>query len=158
MLKKVYIALGSNLGDKSQNITIALTRIGETVGTVVKRSSDFHSLPWGYQSDNNFVNAVAEISTQLTVDDLLKELKLIEQELGRKPKESDEYTDRIIDLDIIDYNSEQHNTDHTIVPHPRMQLRDFVIVPLAEIAPEWTHPILEIEIAELLKRFESTSL
>lgn len=133
-LKKAYIGLGSNLGDTSQNLTHAIRKIDDLSGRVLKQSQFFQSEPWGFESPNNFLNAVILIETRLSPIELLNTLQAIENELGRIEKtQNSNYEDRIIDLDILLYEGVQMNSEELKIPHPHMKERDFVMIPLMEI-------------------------
>lgn len=152
MMNRVFLSLGSNLGDRISNINKAYQIIEERVGTILKKSSFYSSPPWGFESDEAFINTVILISTQKSAEEVLDILKDIERGLGRKKKtDPTGYHDRIIDLDIIDYNGIVLNTKELILPHPRMEQRDFVLVPLAEIEPNWLHKGKNLPLNDLLK-------
>ncbi|WP_035841964.1 2-amino-4-hydroxy-6-hydroxymethyldihydropteridine diphosphokinase [Crocinitomix catalasitica] len=149
MQKKVYLSLGSNLGDKSKNLELAYRQLRSDVGTIVKISKIIETEPWGYESDELFFNVVIEMNTTLSLVHLFKKIKEIEQRLGRSEKISSAYEDRIIDIDIIDYNSERWIDDDLIVPHAKMHLRLFVLIPLFELNANWQHPALNLSINEM---------
>lgn len=131
---KVYLSLGTNLGDKEQNLIDALDRIENEAGKVISRSSFYYSEPWGFESDNSFVNICALISTDLDPFKLLDALKAIEKQMGRDKKSTlSGYSDRIIDIDILLFDDQKINTPELTVPHPLMTERDFVMKPLSEI-------------------------
>lgn len=141
-MKKVYISLGSNLGNRMETIEKAYDRINLTCGRIVKQSSFYKTPPWGFASNQEFINTVIELETDLDVVQLLHNLKEIERIMGRNPrKKAAIYEDRLIDLDIIDFDQIIFNNEYLKVPHDKMHLRNFVVIPLAEIAPEWIHPI-----------------
>lgn len=130
----VYLGLGTNLGDKDKNIFTAIDMIAERVGDVVCKSSLLSTLPWGFKSDNEFVNAAVCVHTSLTPESLLSVTQQIEREMGRKQKTvAEEYTDRVIDIDILLYDDAVISTSNLVVPHPMMFKRDFVMLPLKEI-------------------------
>ena len=130
----VYLGLGTNLGDKNRNVSTAIDMIAERVGDIVRKSSLRSTLPWGFESDNEFVNAVVCVHTSLTPESLLAVTQQIESEMGRKEKTvAGEYADRIIDIDILLYDDAVINTPSLVVPHPLMFKRDFVMLPLKEI-------------------------
>lgn len=142
-MKKVYISVGANLGNRIETIENAYKKINESCGRIVKKSSFYTTPPWGFQSDQEFINAVILIETELEMMELLHCLKSIEHEMGRvRRKKSDKYEDRLIDLDIIDYNQMVFESEHLALPHNKMHLRNFVLIPLLEIAPNWTHPVV----------------
>ena len=131
---QTYIGLGSNLGKKEHNIDFAIQQIAEQVGKVIRRSTFYHSDPVGFSSDNQFVNAVVLVETQLEPLDLLHQLQYIEREMGRTNKTKEGvYEDRIIDIDILLYDNLTIDLPELTIPHPRMQERDFVMKPLKEI-------------------------
>ena len=143
---EVYLGLGSNLGDKEENIRRAVALIHEQIGTVVRQSALFYSEPWGFESENQFVNAAICANTTLTPHQVLKGNKRIERLLGkteahateRKPQTSNlkpqtTYHDRPIDIDILLYDDLHINEPELKIPHPLMQERDFVMIPLREI-------------------------
>ena len=131
---KTYIALGSNLGDKELNLRRAMEELQERVGEVLAVSSFHYSEPLGFTSENNFVNAVVLMETTCEPFSLLEQLKVIEQSLGRTNKSIDQqYTDRIIDLDILLYENWHVDHPELKIPHPRMRERDFVMKPLREL-------------------------
>ena len=135
-MSRVFISLGTNLGNKEQNLVEAIAAIGSEVG-VVRRVSDFyHSKPVGFQSDKNFLNAALLVISDMEPMLLLRKLQQIEKEIGRKTKSDTGYADRIIDLDILLYDNLIVNHPELKIPHPCMMERDFVLIPLREIAPE----------------------
>ncbi|OJV31914.1 MAG: 2-amino-4-hydroxy-6-hydroxymethyldihydropteridine diphosphokinase [Bacteroidales bacterium 36-12] len=131
---KVYLGLGSNIGDKKGNIDYAIRKIDELLGTVKRKSGYFESLPWGFESKNDFINVAIMIETDLDPLELLYQLQQIEIDMGREEKTSNgEYTDRIIDIDILLYEDLVIDLPELKVPHPLMEERDFVMKPLKEI-------------------------
>lgn len=151
-MKLAYLALGTNLGNKKLNLKKAVKEIEKRIGHIKKLSAFYASKPWGFESDNNFVNAALSVETNLSPTELLEETQKIELDLGRTSKSTAKgYSDRVIDIDIIFYESEQIKTKELEIPHPYMHERDFVYIPIAEIAPDYIHPILEVKIKELIK-------
>lgn len=131
---KVFFSLGSNLGDKERNISEAIRKIAELVGTVERQSTLYVTEPWGFESENMFVNAAICCSTCLSPRQVLEATKSIEREMGRKKKSIDgEYHDRIIDIDILTYDDVEIDEPDLKIPHPLMHERDFVMKPLGEI-------------------------
>lgn len=130
----VYLSLGTNLGDKRKNIAEAIKNIGELVGDVVRQSALYETEPWGFRSDNRFVNAAVCVDTQLSPRRLLEVTQRIEREMGRTLKsDGGEYHDRIIDIDILLYGDLHIDEPDLKIPHPLMHERDFVMTPLNEI-------------------------
>ena len=134
MKHTVYLGLGTNLGDKEGNIGEAVRRIGELIGTVECQSTLLVSEPWGFESENTFVNAALRCSTELEPMDVLEKTQEIEQAMGRTQKSVDgQYHDRIIDIDILMYDDLHIDTKTLKLPHPLMKERDFVMIPLEEV-------------------------
>ena len=130
----VYIALGSNIGDKSKNLCRAIEEINTLIGEVTEVSSFFENEPQGFKSDNIFVNACIICKTNLNPLATLKELKNIEKKMGRK-KNNGVYKDRIIDLDIIFFDKLIYKSDKLTIPHKEYKNRSFVLIPLKELSP-----------------------
>lgn len=153
VLTLVYLGLGTNLGNREKNMKTAIKNIEKQIGTIVSQSAFYHSEPFGFESENLFLNSVVEVCTHLKPCQLLAETQLIEREMGRTMKSDlNGYSDRIIDIDILLYNKEViNNNPKLVVPHPEMQKRDFVLKPLSEIAPNFEHPVLNKSIAQLVK-------
>ena len=130
----VYLGLGTNLGDKEGNIREAVRRIGELIGTVECQSTLLVSEPWGFESENTFVNAAIRCSTELEPMEVLVRTQEIERAMGRTQKSVDgQYHDRIIDIDILMYDDLHIDTKTLKLPHPLMNERDFVMIPLEEV-------------------------
>lgn len=146
-LHRAYLGLGSNLGDREANIRQAVLLIGERVGLVICQSSLIETEPWGFDSNNRFLNGVILVETALTPRQLLKATQRIERELGKKkahatkrshdpsllPLDSSLYKDRPIDIDILLYDDLTIDEPDLKIPHPLMEQRDFVMIPLKEI-------------------------
>ena len=130
---QVYLGLGSNLGEREQHIQKAITLINERVGEVIRQSTLIETEPWGFESSHRFLNGVVLCETQLSPRQLLNETQDIERELGRKYKTTLSYSDRPIDIDILLYDDLTINESDLKIPHPLMQERDFVMIPLKEI-------------------------
>lgn len=129
--------MGTNLGDKRKNIAEAIKNIGELVGDVVRQSALYETEPWGFRSDNRFVNAAVCVDTQLSPRRLLEVTQRIERDMGRTLKsDGGEYHDRIIDIDILLYGDLHIDEPDLKIPHPLMHERDFVMTPLNEIMEE----------------------
>jgi len=147
----VFLSLGTNLGDRVQNIDRAIRSIEQTAGRVSKRSSFYQTPPWGYVSENEYLNCCVQLQTELSPIHLLKSLKFIEHSMGRTV--SQHYTDRTIDIDILFYGTESINTADLTIPHPKLSQRAFVLFPLNEIAPTWIHPELFMTISQLFSPY-----
>jgi 2-amino-4-hydroxy-6-hydroxymethyldihydropteridine diphosphokinase len=155
-MKKVFLAIGTNLGEREENLNRAISSIGDNIGKVVRISSVYETEPWGFSAENNFLNIVALVETILTPSGLLGAILMIESQLGRLRVE-EQYTSRVIDIDILFY--EDLIIDEIIlkIPHPHLQNRKFVLVPFSEIAPDHIHPVLKKNIAALLDLCEDRS-
>lgn len=133
-MTKVYLGIGTNLGDKERNILKAYDLIEKKVGRIVRRSSIYRTEPWGFQSENEFLNTVICVETELTPQQLLAQTQQIERQMGRKQKSrGGEYHDRVIDIDILLYGNLEVNEPNLVIPHPLMKEREFVMKPLGEI-------------------------
>jgi 2-amino-4-hydroxy-6-hydroxymethyldihydropteridine diphosphokinase len=137
----LYLSLGTNLGDKEQNLRRAAEEIEKQIGKITSLSAFYVTAPWGFESGNSFLNAAACVETTLSPIEVLKKTQEIERTLGRAHKSVDGiYSDRLIDIDLLLYDDlTLHVTtpwgDTLILPHPLMTEREFVMKPLAEIAP-----------------------
>ncbi len=139
---QVYLGLGSNLGDCSRNLKRAIRLIGERVGTVVRQSSFIETEPWGFQSENKFLNAVVLCETERTPREVLLLTQQIERDMGRRKMVNSQwsmvngrrvYADRIVDIDILLYDDLTVDEPDLKIPHPLMHERDFVMIPLEEV-------------------------
>ena len=151
----VYLSLGTNLGNRAANLRGALA--GLLPHTRVLRASPvYETEPWGYTDQPAFYNQVVEAETRLDPVDLLKQLKRLESDLGREP--TFRYGPRLIDMDVLFYDDQIVQYDSLQIPHPRMAERAFVLVPLADLAPDLVHPVLEKPVRELLKHVDQTGM
>ena len=153
----VYIALGSNIGNRFALLQEAVFCIGSRIGTILSVSKVYETPAWGFESEA-FLNACIKIKTEQTALDVLDTLLTIENELGRDRNLSEGYQARPIDLDILLFNNEIISHERLIVPHPRMELRQFVLTPLADIAAKTVHPQLKKSIEELQQKCEDDSV
>ena len=133
-LHQTYLGLGSNQGDREAQITRAIELIRERVGQVLRQSSLIETTPWGFTSGNKFLNGAILCETELTPRQVLNVTKQIERELGRRHK-GGAYRDRTIDIDILLYDDYHIDTPDLQIPHPHMNEREFVMIPLNEIKP-----------------------
>ena len=147
---RIFLGLGSNLGDKQKNIERAYKLIKKRIGKIVSKSAFYISEPVGFESDNEFVNSVCEVVTLMSVYEILQETQEIEKEIGRVNKsQRGEYLDRIIDIDILMYDDIIIEEPSLIVPHPQFHIRSFVLIPFAEISPNTIHPVFDKSILQL---------
>lgn len=147
----VYLGLGTNLGNKEENLNTAVEKIKEKIGEVTSLSSFIETDPWGFESENGFLNAVLCVETRLEPHQILSILKEIEIEMGRTSKSVNRvYSDRIIDIDILLYDNLIMNTKDLVIPHPLMTERDFVMKPLIEIAGDTIHPVTGKKLKDLI--------
>lgn len=156
ILRTTYLSLGSNKGNKQENLQKAIYLISENIGKIDKISSIYKTASWGFKSED-FYNICVEISTSLNPENLLAEILKIEQFLGRKRTETNNYEARIIDIDILLFEQEIIFSKDLIVPHKEMLHRKFVLTPLAEIAPNLIHPIQKQRIEVCLKNCTDTT-
>ena len=145
----VYLGLGTNIGNRRGNLVKAASLLAERVGDILALSGFMETEPWGFESENLFLNAAIKMETPLTPDELLSATQAIEREMGREKKSDGTYHDRVIDIDILLYDNRVIEHPGLIVPHPLMQERLFVMAPLAEIAPFERHPLLGQTFMEL---------
>lgn len=129
----VTLSLGSNLVNKDENLKNALNLIVKHVGRLLCLSDFYHSKPWGFSSQNDFVNCCCLVSTKHSINDLIATTQAIEREMGRKEKDKKEYSDRIIDIDVIFYGERIIKSDEITVPHRNFKKRDFVLTPLLQL-------------------------
>lgn len=146
----VYLGLGTNLGNKEANLRTAIYKLQERIGKQVSLSSFYETAPWGFESDHSFLNAAIGLETKLPPIEVLHITQEIERELGRTRKSVDgNYSDRLIDIDILLYDGLVLHTPELTIPHPLMTERDFVMKPLIEIAGNVIHPTRQKTLSEL---------
>jgi 2-amino-4-hydroxy-6-hydroxymethyldihydropteridine diphosphokinase len=146
----VYLGLGTNLGEKERNLNDAVAVLLLEVGAIICQSMFYASKPMGFESENEFLNQVVLIETYLSPFELLTKTQEIERNMGRIAKSSNSYSDRLIDIDILLYDNLIIDQPTLKIPHPLMAERDFVLIPLAEIAPDFVHPVFGRKIDEML--------
>lgn len=158
----VFLSLGSNLGDRVGYLQQAASLLAASQSVkIIATSSFYESEPWQMNSENWFVNAIIQVSTTLTPEEMLKECQKIENLLGRNPERrspNGSYTDRTIDIDILFYDEKVINTPNLIIPHKFFHKRAFLIVPMLEIAQDFVHPLLKKTVAELYDGLENPEM
>ena len=146
----VYLGLGTNIGNRTENLTRAIEALSLALGPCTAQSSFIETAPWGFDSDNAFLNCAVAFDTELSPFQLLDTTENIERELGRTSKSNGGvYHDRVIDIDILLYGNMTIDTGRLTIPHPLMHMRDFVLEPLAQIAPHTVHPTTGKSIEQL---------
>lgn len=152
-MMRVYLGLGTNLGDKQQNLHTAVEELNKRIGKIISLSAFYETEPWGFASENTFLNAAVCVETALSPQEVLAITQEIERELGRKKKSAGGvYSDRLIDIDLLLFGNLVIKEDNLTIPHPLMTERDFVMKPLAEIAPDLVHPLLHKSMKELISQ------
>lgn len=146
-MSKVYLSIGSNKGNRSVLINKAIDEIEKKIGIIISRSSIYQSKSWGFDS-NEFYNLCLLIDTDIVPKSLLINLKKIEKSMGREDIDGS-YSDRFIDIDILFYDNIIIDSEDLKIPHPKIEIRKFVLVPMLEIADDYVHPILNKTIRQL---------
>ncbi|HPB01796.1 MAG: 2-amino-4-hydroxy-6-hydroxymethyldihydropteridine diphosphokinase [Bacteroidales bacterium] len=147
----IFLSLGSNEGNREWLLQQAIDMIRSYIGEVVRVSNIYEGEPIGFKSEKQFLNLCLEMKAEGNPHQLLLKLEAIEVKLGRlKPSIFSEYTDRTIDLDIVFFDDLVVNTEELTIPHPKMHLRRFVLEPLAELCPDFIHPVLKKTVKVLL--------
>ena len=155
MTHTVYIALGTNLGQRLDNLRAAIEALTPDV-RVLAESHVYETPPWGYEDQPAFLNMVVKVGTDLEPEPLLKFLKRLEVELGREL--NFRWGPRLIDLDILFYDDLTLDTPPLVIPHPRLHERAFVLVPLADVAPDLIHPVLQQSVSDLLAEIDTQGI
>ncbi|SFW74331.1 2-amino-4-hydroxy-6-hydroxymethyldihydropteridine diphosphokinase [Chitinophaga sancti] len=147
-MNKAILLIGGNLGNRTENLQQAVMQIDKRAGKVEKKSGLYETAAWGHVQQPDYLNQALQISTALEAEELLETVLDIERQLGRVRQQK--WGARIIDIDIIFFNDAVIDLPDLRVPHPQMANRQFVLVPLAEISPDWIHPILHKDVSALL--------
>ena len=151
----VFLGLGTNLGDKKTNLSMAMEEIRKRVGEITSLSAYYITEPWGFDSQNSFLNAVCKVCTSLSPSEVLSVTQAIERNLGRMKKSiNGQYSDRPIDIDILLYDNLVIDTPDLSIPHPLMHKRLFVMEPLTEIDPKLIHPVLHLSMEDILRNLQ----
>ena len=148
MKKITFLLLGTNLGDRKKNLSVARNAIEVSVGTILKASSIYQTAAWGKTDQPDFLNQALEVQTALSAEDVLAEILKIERAMGRRRDQ--QWGERIIDIDILLFERKIMSSSALTIPHPQLQNRRFALEPLAEIGSDVTHPILQLTIQEML--------
>jgi len=155
-MKTVFLGIGTNLGEREENLRQAITLIGDHIGIITRVSSVYETEPWGFKSETTFLNIVVMAETKLTPSGLLGRILMIEAMMGRL-REGKGYKSRVIDIDILFFGNRIFENKVLTIPHPKIQDRRFVLIPLSEIAGDLEHPVFKKSIQELLKKCKDKS-
>lgn len=155
--ENVYLTIGGNIEDRIQYLNSTKGLINKHLGEIQQTSSIYETPPWGFEAENDFLNQALIIKSKLDAKSLIEKIMRIEEKLGRV-RSGDHYTSRTVDIDIIFYGNSTINSKHLQIPHPKMHLRNFVLLPLNEIAPKFTHPLYNKTIESLTKECQDESI
>lgn len=147
-MNKVFLLIGGNIGDRLQNLNQAITGLSATCGPVIQQSAVYETAAWGKTDQAAFLNQALVLTTSLTAQELITAILSVEEHMGRLRMEK--FGPRVIDIDILFFNDEIMDEPNLTIPHPQLQNRRFVLVPLHEIAPKLVHPVLHKTIEQLL--------
>jgi len=148
-MNKTYLLLGSNMGNSRQQLAIAQKHIEKNIGAITRSSSLYQTAAWGKTDQPDFLNQVIIVETELTASETMQTILSIEKKMGRLRTEKN--APRIIDIDILLFNKEIIDSSTLSVPHPQLQNRRFVLIPLNELSPNLIHPVLKKTIHQLLR-------
>jgi 2-amino-4-hydroxy-6-hydroxymethyldihydropteridine diphosphokinase len=153
-MNRAVILLGSNSGDKFKNINDAITSVNEIAGRIISCSKIYKTAPWGNQNQDEFLNQVIIIATEISPSGLMDVLLKIEKSFGRERGEK--WSPRVIDLDILYYNNDIINQPDLKIPHPHLHERRFTMIPLVELLPEMIHPVILKKNNEILEQLNDS--
>lgn len=156
-MHKVFLGIGGNIGDKRKNFEKVIQLIEVNLGHIIQSSSIYEAPPWGFQSEDAFWNQVIGIETVLEAEELLWRIHEIEEKFDRK-RGKERYSSRQMDIDILYFDNDYLETKTLIIPHPKIQERKFVLIPLVEIAPDFVHPLLRMNSVTLLENCRDESV
>ena len=154
-MSKVYLAFGTNIGNRPVNLLRAIGYIAGRIGIFSAVSSVYETKPWEFESENDFLNMLVCVETLLPPNEILSITQSIEKTIGRTEKTTHSYQDRLIDIDIIAYDDLIFRSENLQLPHPLFHKRLFVLEPFNEIAPDFVHPVLHKKVRELLVEEDS---
>ena len=154
-MSTAFLGIGTNLGDREKNLVDAVAATEEFIGSILRSSSVYETEPWGFDSNDSFLNLVVKAETDLDPEGVLGRIFMIEKSFGRVRGE-DRYSSRVIDIDILFFDELVLKTATLEVPHPELHKRKFVLVPLCEIEPDLIHPVLNQTVSSLLKNCEDS--
>ncbi len=155
LVKEIYLGIGSNLGNKKENIEMTKFKLIINNIKILESSSYYESLSWPNPKNPKFLNIIVKVDTNFTPLELIKVCKNIEKEMGRK--KSSKNSPRVCDIDIIDYKNKEINKG-LVLPHPRMHTRNFVLLPMFEIDKDWKHPVLKHNIKKLILSLSNSDI
>ncbi len=153
-MNKAVLLLGTNVGDRPGNLERATAEITRVLGKVVQQSSIYETAPWGNINQENFLNSVIVIQSEMKAEEMMQNILTIEEKMGRM--RMIKWEPRIIDIDILFWGDEIIFTKNLIVPHPNLHERKFTLVPLAELMPGFIHPVLKKSVSDLLVELNDT--
>ncbi len=155
-MHRIFLGLGGNLGNKQQNFEKVKLYIEKEIGEIVDQSSVYETPPWGFLAEEDFWNQVLFVITEHQPEELIAKIQKIENLFGRN-RDTGYYVSREMDVDVLYFDDLSFTSDNLIIPHPKIEQRLFVLVPLNEIAPAFKHPVLEMTNRQLLEKCKDES-